>query len=65
MKARFEIFLHGKNGRLISKNRGKNCGTLEFCCAVKFSKNYFTNLVYQNRGREDPVICDCDDGRLW
>ena len=65
MKARFEIFRHGKNRRLMPKNRDNNCGTLEVCCAVKFSKNDFINLAYQSRGTGDAVICDRNNGRLW
>ena len=33
-------------------------------CAVQFSKNHFTNLVYQSRGTGDAFICECYDGGL-
>ena len=65
MKAPFEIFLHGKNQRRMSENREINCGTLEACCAVKFSKIHFTILAYQSCGTGDAFIGDCDDERLW
>ena len=49
----------------MSKNTETSCGTLEVCCAIKFSKNDFMNLAYQSRGTGDSVICDRNNGRLW
>ena len=65
MKLRFEIFLHGKNRRRMSKIRETFCGTLELCCALKFSKKHFTNLAYQSRGTGDAVLCYCHNGHVW